>query len=290
MKEAIGTLCAYSLLTRRNDGVGEPTENFDRIKDPDPEEWFDMHRLVHLATQMWTKEFSEQSVVADETMRHVAKIFPNDDYANRRIWRAHLPHALRLLRTTQNRNVEGKAELCYLVGRCLIVDGRIQEAVTWLEELCRLISVLESNHPVVLSAQHVLAIVYQRDGQTRRAIDILEPLIAVRSEVLEPKHPNLLASQHALVKACREDGQIKKAIELLVPVVKIRDRVLADDHPSRVASVHNLALLYREDGQLQKAIDLMESVVEIWTHVLRVDHPYRLVSLQSLATAYGVDG
>jgi hypothetical protein len=74
--------------------------------------------------------------VTEEAVRHIAEIFPSDDYANRAVWRAYLPHALRLLEDKQGCDVDERSKLCLLVGQCLWVDGRIPEAVKWLEESC----------------------------------------------------------------------------------------------------------------------------------------------------------
>jgi hypothetical protein len=76
------------------------------------------------------------AAVVETAIRHVAEIFPSNDYANCRVWRACLPHSLRLLGNKQDSDVEEKSKLCLLVGQCLQVDGRIQEAVRWLEECC----------------------------------------------------------------------------------------------------------------------------------------------------------
>jgi hypothetical protein len=88
VEEAIGTLCGYSFLARRSnsetEGEGE-------------EEWYDIHRLVHLATKIWVKKRGDAAGIQEEAVRQVADVFPSDDYANRAAWRAYLPHALRLL-------------------------------------------------------------------------------------------------------------------------------------------------------------------------------------------------
>jgi hypothetical protein len=191
MEEAIGTLCGYSFLARRSDSetVGEGEE----------EEWYDMHRLVHLATRIWVEKRGDAAGVQGEAVRQVADVFPSDDHANLAVWRAYLPHALHLLECG-GCITKKTSELCLLVGRCLRVDGRIREAVRWLEESCLWRGTMAADHPSRLLSQHVLAIAYRADGQVKKAVELLEAVVKAR-ETLAADHPDRLASQHALAMA-----------------------------------------------------------------------------------------
>ncbi|KAF1845557.1 HET-domain-containing protein [Cucurbitaria berberidis CBS 394.84] len=232
MDEAIGTLCGYSFVSRREDDSLEGAEG--------EEEWYDLHRLVHLATRIWTNKHGDAAGVTGEVIKHVAKVFPHGAWANRAVWRAYMPHALRLLDTKQGSNVKEKAELICRVGRCLTTDGRIGEAVKWLEESCSLRSELDEDDPYRLKSQHALASAYEADGQVKKAITILEIVVAVKEKVLDKENPNLLASQHELASAYEADGQVKKAVALLEYVVDIKARTLRADHPSRLISIEVL--------------------------------------------------
>ncbi|KAF5846047.1 hypothetical protein GGP41_008575 [Bipolaris sorokiniana] len=152
MTDAIGTLCAHSFLIRR--------EN---------EEVYDIHRLVHLATRIWVRQYGDTRRVVEKGIRHVARIFPRDDYENRIKWRAYLPHALRLLEDNQDSSMEERSQLCLLVGKCLYVDGRFQEAVRWLKESYEQRKTLEKRDPKRLQAQYELATAYEANGQAARA-------------------------------------------------------------------------------------------------------------------------
>ncbi|KAJ9645330.1 hypothetical protein H2199_003336 [Coniosporium tulheliwenetii] len=282
MEEAIGTLCGYSFLARR--------ENDDREKEDGEEEWYDIHRLVHLAARIWISQGSDMAEVTEEAVRHVAEIFPSDDYANRAVWRAYLPHALRLLENMQDCDVEEKSELCLLVGRCLRVDGRIREAVKWLEESCRWRNRLNEDDSDRLLSQHELARTYEADGQVKKAVELLEHVVTVREKVLIEEHPDRLASQHALTTVYQADGQVKEAVELLEHVVAVREKVLIEEHPNRLASQHELARAYQADGQVKEAVELLEHVVAVREKVLIEEHPNRLASQHALARAYQADG
>ncbi|OSS43482.1 hypothetical protein B5807_11977 [Epicoccum nigrum] len=60
MEEAIGMLCGYSFLARRDsDGRESRDESGDTNVPDGDEEWYDVHRLVHLATRIWLEEYGD---------------------------------------------------------------------------------------------------------------------------------------------------------------------------------------------------------------------------------------
>jgi tetratricopeptide (TPR) repeat protein len=303
MEEAIGTLCGYSFLVRRDgDSRGtqevsgeteEKTEEerqIERETKTETEEWYDIHRLVHLATRIWVKEHGNASKVAEDAVRHVAGVFPSDDYENQAVWRRYLPHALRLLDGGQHSSAWEQSKLCLLVGRCLRVDGRIQEAVVWLEKSCQQRSQLSEDNQGRLLSQHELARAYQADGHVHKAVALLEHVVEVQEKKLVAEHPSRLASQHELARAYQADGQVQKAVALLERVVEVKEKTLAPEHPSRLTSQHALAVAYKADGQVQKAVALLEHVVEVKETTLAPEHPQRLASQHVLAVAYEADG
>ncbi|KAH7074944.1 hypothetical protein BKA63DRAFT_543623 [Paraphoma chrysanthemicola] len=278
MEDAMGTLCMYSFLTKRETSRQEEREEAETEAEGE-EEWYDMHRLVHLATRIWISKYSNAAKVTEKAVRHTVSVFPSDDYANRAVWRAYLPHALRLLESMLDSDGEKKSELCLLVGQCLQVDGRIREAVKWLEECCRLRGRLDEEDSNWLASQHALAVAYEADGQVKKAVELMEHVVAVHKKVLAEEHPDRLTSQH-----------VKKAVELIEHIVAVRKKVLAEEHPDRLASQHMLAMAYHADGQVKKAVELMEHVVAVEKKMLVEEHPSRLASQHVLAMAYQADG
>jgi tetratricopeptide (TPR) repeat protein len=283
MEEAIGTLCGYSFLVRR-------VKSGEMRKEEDDEEWYDIHRLVHVATRIWITNRGNAASVLEEAVRHVAGVFPSNNYANQAVWRAYLPHALRLLESRQQYTIEDRPRLCLLVGNCLRVEGRVREAVRWLKESCRGRETLAEEHPSRLASQHALATAYEADGQVQKAVELLEHIVGIEEKVLAEDHPDRLASQHELATAYQADGQVQKAVELLEYVVTVCEKVLAEEHPSRLASQHALATAYEADGQAQKAVELLEHIVGIEEKALAEEHPSRLASQHALAIAYQADG
>lgn len=127
-------------------------------------------------------------------------------------------------------------------------------------------------------------------GKHKKAVALLEQVIAIHKTTLAETHPDRLSSQHKLASAYRANGQITEAIKLLEQVVKIKGRMLAETHPSRLASQHALALAYRANGQVTEAVKLLEQVVEIKGRMLAETHPDWLASQHELALAYKANG
>ncbi|KAF2867129.1 kinesin light chain 1 [Massariosphaeria phaeospora] len=287
IEEAIGTLCGYSFVSRRED---DNTSKVDR-----GEEWYDLHRLVHLATRVWVDKYSSAAGVTQQAMAHVAEVFPIDDFGNQAVWRAYMPHALRLLNTKTSVNVESRAKLSFWMGRCLNFDGRVPEAVRWLEKLLEHVvkvrdNTLAETHPDRLASQHQLSVFYKANGQIEDAVRLLEHVVKVRDNTLAETHPSRLASQHQLGVSYWANGQIEDAVRLLEHVVKVQDNTLAETHPSRLASQHQLGVSYWANGQIEDAVRLLEHVVKVRDNTLAETHPDRLASQHQLGVSYWANG
>lgn len=110
---------------------------------------------------------------------HLSNIFLSKDYENRELWREYIPHADRMRDNKDGRHVDARGELCLKVGRCLQVDGRIPDAVSWLEESRDMRTDLPEDHPNRLHSQHSLAMAYQANGQVKEAVWMLEHVVAI---------------------------------------------------------------------------------------------------------------
>jgi tetratricopeptide (TPR) repeat protein len=270
---AIGTLCGYAFLAERDDAL------------------YDMHSLVHLATQVWVQEQGFTKQTMERAVRHLAGAFPSNDYTNRKLWRIFLPHSLRALQESEGHDTEERSELNIKVARCLEADGRIREAVRCYEEICRWNECqYAEDHPSRLASQHALASVYQDNGQIGEAVKLLEHVVAVEETTLAEDDPDRLASQHELARAYLADGQIGEAVKLLEHVVAVHEITLAEGHPSRLSSQHELARAYQADGQIGEAVKLLKHVVAVHKTTLAKEHPDRLASQHTLASVYHADG
>jgi tetratricopeptide (TPR) repeat protein len=270
MTSAIGTLWSYSFITTRSDG-----------------KTYDMHRLVHVTARVWIHQKGLAMETQRKALEHLSKAFPWDKWDNRELWREYIPHAARMRDAKDGGHADARWMLCFKVGRCLTLDGRIRDAVGWLEESLDLRTHLPEDDRNRLSTQNALAQAYQDNGQIEDALQLLEDIVAIE-RVLAEDHPGRLSSQHALAMSYQANGQVGDAVQLLEHIVAI-ERVLAEDHPDRLASQHALAHAYRVNGQVKEAVQLLEHVVGI-ERVLSEDNLNRLASQHVLAQAYSDNG
>ncbi len=133
IEQAIDTLCRYAFIVPSRDKNPELDEELYEVPEP-----------VHTATWIWVSKHGDLEGPAASAVQHLSNIWPAVEYENRVFWIAYLPHAMRLLKNLQKHDVEGKAELCTLVGDRLRDEGRIKEAVEILEEACKLNESLEN--------------------------------------------------------------------------------------------------------------------------------------------------
>lgn len=290
MEKAIGTLCGYSFLVRRDGGTQETQEESEKHTEPDKEEWYDIHRLVHLATRIWVKKNGDASKVVEDAIRHVADVFPFACYGNQTVWRAYLPHALRLLNSGQHCSTDDLSELCLRFGICLREEGRFQEALVWLEKSYQDRDRLSEDDPDRLCSQYHLAVAYTYDRQTRNSIPLLERIVKIREKTSSSEAPSLLESQECLAVAYSFDGQGHKAIALLEDVIEVVEKTLEPENDELLSLQHTLAIAYSSDNQIHKVLPLVEKIVKYRERTLPPEHPERLDSQHTLAESYYLDG
>ncbi|KAF4167438.1 hypothetical protein CNMCM6936_005054 [Aspergillus lentulus] len=281
--EAIGTLRGYAFVSRRSAAQS-----------------FDLHRLVHLATRNWLRKNATLSKWTITALTRLEAIFPSDEHTNRDIWNEYLPHVISLLEREEVKNAKVEIEstrydLIFKLSMCLLLDGRVTEAVRYLEEHYDWHKrQFDESHPSRLVSQHELAGAYQANGQIAQAVDLLEHVVMVEGKTLAEEDPDRLASQHALGRAYQANGQIALAVDLLKHVVKVKERTFTKEHPSQLASLlasqHALAHAYRANGQITQAVELLEHVVAMRDRTLAEEHPDRLTSQHELASAYQANG
>ncbi|EUC50338.1 hypothetical protein COCMIDRAFT_32428 [Bipolaris oryzae ATCC 44560] len=275
MENAIGTLC------RREEDHTEPDE----------EEWYDTHRLVHLATRIWFNKNDNSSKVVKDAIRHVAHVFPFTAYDRELIiWRAYLPHSLRLLNGGQHCNKSDISELCLRVGICLGKNGRLRESLVWVEKACQQRDHLSEDDPERLASQYHLAIIYTLDRQMENSILLLERIVQVRMKTPYSERPSLLASLDAPARAYALNGQGHKAREILERVVEAEEKTLPPENYQLLLLQQTLARAYEACNQMHKAVPLHEKVVRTREKILAPGHPDILHAQHTLARSYLLAG
>ncbi|KAH8587674.1 hypothetical protein B0O99DRAFT_694230 [Bisporella sp. PMI_857] len=273
--DAIGTLKAYSFIIKRS-----------------ADQFFDLHRLVHLATRNWLRQ---QNLIANWTERAILRmneVFPDNDHKNRTLWRTYFPHVRQaLISNGSGMDGENRRSLAWRYGKCLYSDGRYNEAEgQYIEVLRAEQRVLGVEHPDTLNTMINLAATYWNQGRLQMAENLEVQVLEIRKRVLGVEHPHTLNSMANLAVTYSGQGRLQETEKLKLQVLEIRKRVLGEKHPDTVASMANLAVTYSGQGRFQEAEKLKLQVLEIRKRALGEKHPDTLNSMVNLAVTYSSQG
>ena len=125
---------------------------------------------------------------------------------------------------------------------------------------------LPPNHPDILWTKFALAQLYCWKGETRhqdmykKAVDILERLLATSRPELSPIHPVTLEAEARLGRAYYWLGRKTQAIELLKKTCSARDKVLGQDRGYTQTTRRLLARCYMDVGAFELAEEQLEIV------------------------------
>ncbi|GKZ37400.1 hypothetical protein AbraIFM66950_008923 [Aspergillus brasiliensis] len=261
---------------------------FSFISEESGDSSLSLHRLVHLATRNWMRKNQQFSLHIMKTADRLSEVFPNNDHANRQVWREYLPYALSLIAEADFRKEQEKyIDLIKNVRSCLYSDGRWKEA----EELgARVIvlhkQVLGPEHPDTLTSMGYLVAIYMHQERWKEAEELGMEALELYKEVLGPEHPYTLTSMANLASTYRHQERWKEAEELEVQALKLRKQVLGPEHPDTLTSMANLASTYSEQERWKKAEELGVQVMELRKRVLGPEHPDTLTSMANLAFTY----
>ncbi|KLJ13097.1 hypothetical protein EMPG_11945 [Blastomyces silverae] len=272
--DAIGTLSAYSFITRHKTG-----------------QLLDLHRLVHLATRNWLRMEGTFEKWATEALKQLEEVFPDDDHTKRSIWRMYLPHARYALELELEGGESRKTNLLWRFGKCALSDGMYRDAEKAYAQLMETHKKkLGADHPYTLASMGNLAEVYRSQGRLNAAEKLNVQVMETHKKKLGADHLDTLTSMSNLTLIYLNQGQLDAAEELGVQVMKTCKKKLGVDHPDTLGSMGNLAEVYRSQGRLNAAEKLNVQVMETRKKKLGVDHPDTLGSMGNLASTYRKQG
>jgi len=200
--EAIGTLSAYWFVTKR------------------PNQFLDLHRLVHLATRNWLRREQSLERWTNKAIIRLKEVFPDSNPENRITWRAFLPHVRYVLEADLGRDSIEKHDLRWKFAMCLHSDGRYREAGKVFEEVADANKrVLGAEHPDTLISVGNLASTYWKQGRWKEAEELGVEVMETSKRVLGAEHPSTLTSMANLASTYSNQGRWKEAEELGVEVM-----------------------------------------------------------------------
>jgi hypothetical protein len=118
--KAIGTLKGYAFITERQRGSQEL----------ESEKFFDMHRLVHMASVWWLDGHDEQSAWTAKAAARLEELIPYGWHERKETWMTYLSHAIHVARLDGALDETAKASLLDRIGRCQTSLGQYLAAET----------------------------------------------------------------------------------------------------------------------------------------------------------------
>jgi folate-binding Fe-S cluster repair protein YgfZ len=272
--DAIGTLSAYSFISRRLDLA------------------LDLHRLVHLGTRNWLRKENLLSQSAERVMVRLEEILPNKATENRSVWPVYMPHVRYALESDIiDENAQCRVDLLWKYQRCLREEGRWIEAEVFIRQIKAMYeSVHGQEHQNTLSSMNNLALTFWDQGRWKEAEELQVQVLETRKRILGVEHPDTLTSMNNLASTFWDQGRWKEAEELEVQVLETRKRILGAEHPNTLNSMNNLASTFRAQGRWKEAEELEVQVLETRKRILGVEHPDTLTSMNNLASTFGDQG
>jgi tetratricopeptide (TPR) repeat protein len=275
MLDAIGTLTAYSFVTKRPDG-----------------KYLDLHRLVHLATRNWLDNERQLAGWTGKVLAHLVRLFPFEQPTERERLRAYLPHVQRVLEVAAaEEHVRTYLLLLDRFGGFLQYDGRYAEAeASFAKLITARLSLLGQEHPDMLKGMANLATAYWHQGRWAEAEQLEVQVLALRKRVLGEEHPSTLSTLAHLASTYLHQGRWAEAEQLAVQVLELRKRVLGQEHPDTLRSMANLAATYSHQDRWAEAEQLAAQVLELRKRGLGPEHPVTFTRMANLAVTYSRQG
>jgi tetratricopeptide (TPR) repeat protein len=274
--KAIGTLTAYSFITRR---IGE--------------EAFNVHRLVYLATRNWLSMKDELLIWADRALNRLVEVIPAGGHTNREVWTRYLPHGIHLVNTIKVHcnNEMLMIKLLDQIGRCQHSIGQYTGAENMHQRTLVLKEkMLGKDHHKTLMSRNELGLALSRQGKDAEAEEIYRETLALRETVLGKDHPKTLKSRSNLGLALRGQGKYAEVEAIHRETLALREKVLGKDHPLTLISRNNLGAALSDQGKYTEAEEMHRKTLTLRKKVLGKEHPNTLISRNNLGLALSRQG
>ena len=277
--KALGTLKGYAFIT----------EQVNVAEKQAGGKFYDMHRLVHMASFHWLQRHNQRTTWVDVALARMKVVMPYDSYGglkNRVEWMVYLPHALYVANLNGVVGTLASAGVLYRVGTCQDSLGQYSAAEITLR---RVLVVQEKDlgleHRNTLFTLHNLADVLDSQGAYAEAESIIRKTIELSKKVFGDKNSDTLDSICLLAVILNSQGMHAEAEEMHCKTLELKKKVLGEEDPSTLWSMNNLAATVRRQGKYAEAEKIHRETLELKKKVLGEEHPETLVSMIGLGMA-----
>jgi tetratricopeptide (TPR) repeat protein len=279
--KAVGTLKGYAFITERQQA----------LQELESEKLFDMHRLVHMASEWWLKGHNKQTAWTAKAAARLEELIPYGGHERKEVWTRYLSHALHVAELDGTLEETVRASVLDRVGQCQSTLGQYSAAVTTHQQALLLRKkVLGIEHLDTLTSMSNLALVLDRQGKYEEAESINRQTLARREKVLGTEHPDTLTSMSNLALLLYSQGKYEEAESMNRQTLARREKVLGAEHPDTLTSMNNLAGVLDSQGKYEEAESINRQTLARCEKVLGAEHSDTLGSMNNLALVLDSQG
>jgi len=279
--KAIGTLEGYAFITERK----------QKQEQKRGERFFDIHRLVHMASVGWLKKRGEWEDWVKRAHYRLFEVVPLGDHQTRDTWTAYLSHAVHLCEIPNVLRARQRADLLNRTARCqfaLAQYGAAERTHRVALELS--LRVFGPEHPYTLSIMNEIALMLDYQGRYGLAEEINLRVLRGREKVLGMNHRDTLVTLNNLAVVLCQQAKYEEAEKLHRRELEVSERLLGKEHRDTLVSLSNLALVLRYQGKYEEAEQMNRSALAASKRILGLEHPETLTTLANLALVLGFQG
>jgi len=279
--EAIGTLKGYAFITERQRVLQQSKE----------EKFFDIHRLVHLASMWWLQKHGKWTTWANKAAVRLKELVPYGGHERKEVWTAYLSHTIHIAGLDDTLDETTKASLLDRVGRCQASLGQYSMAeTTHRQVLASRNKSLGKEHGDTLTSMNEVGNALRQQGKYEEAESMYRQTLATREKVLGVEHPDTLTTINNLARALGRQGKYEEAESMHRQTLATSEKVLGVEHPDTLTTIDNLALVLDSQGKYEEAESMYRQTLATSEKVLGVEHPDTLTTMNNLALVLDSQG
>lgn len=273
-EKALGTLKAYSFLSKRTDG-----------------DIYDVHPLIPGIVQEHLRESGRWTAITAGSLLWLRCLIPEGGYENLKEYPAFLPHGKAFADIPQLRSHPEVLFLLGSIGQCYNTLGQGAIAIQIFEDaLERFKQQFGPKDLRTLYTMHLLGKAFQTHKSYKEAARTLEELLILQKEAIGDEDPRTLVTRSTLASVYQSQGKWQEAKRLCLQVMESRKRVLGEDHPHVQSSEMDLALLYRDQDRWAEAEILLLQALGRTSLTPRNDFTNSMFIKSQLAFIYQCEG
>ena len=279
--KALGTLTGYAFITERLKMVQESYGG----------RFFDMHRLVHMATVCWLDIHDKRAAWVDTAVARLEELVPYGGYENKEVRTTCLPHAIYVAGSCTIVGKTASVSLLDRVGRYQARLGQYLAAETTHQQVLSVRKkMLGFEHPDTLTSMNYVARALSRQGKYVEAEEMDRETLRLSKKALGEEHPLTLTSMNYVARALSRQGKYVEAEELHRKTLALDKKVSGDEHPHTLTSMGNVAQALSYQGKYAEAEEMDRETLRLCKKVLGEEHPDTLTSMNNVALALNNQG